>query len=185
MARFGTAVTALSGLLATSILGTHVARAADPDSTVPVTVTVLPMAMIQFIDPMLLYLEIPPPATTAPGTVRFLVTGNASASLTAIPDEFVFIPSEAAYMGKAVLNSSVLGYKVHLHFPSTGIGQQSASLPGNDGVGTTPLLTVALAGGTRQGEIRIDASPAWTPHGGMPALGIHVGEVILTLTAEP
>ncbi len=173
----GACISVIAVLSCTSVM------ASEPDSTVPVTVTVLPMAMFEWLDPVLLYLNVPPAATTPPGTVRFRVTGNASATLSASPDEFVYIPSEDAYLGKAELGASVLGYRVHLFFPSTGMGQQSASLPGSDGVGTPPL-TVALAGGSRQGEIRIDASAAWTPHGGVPALGIHVGEVILTFTAD-
>ena len=175
---------AVALLAAASLAGTVGLARAATEAIVPVTVTVVPIALFEWLDPALLYLSVPPPSTTPPGTVRFRVTGNASATLTAIPDEFVFIPSEGAYMGKAVLGTSVLGYKIHLHFPSTGVGQLSASLPGNDGVGTPPL-TVNLAGGMRQGEIRMDASQNWTPDGGMAAQGLHVGEVILTLTASP
>lgn len=157
---------------------------AATSATVPVTVTIMPMALFEWIDMGLLYLSVPPPSTTPPGTVRFRVTGNAKATLTATPAEFVYIPYEGSYMGKAILGASVLGYKVYVLFPSTGIGQQTAGLPGTNGGGTPPL-TVNLAGGTRQGELRMDASHLWTPNGEMPALGLHVGEVILTLTAEP
>jgi hypothetical protein len=171
-------------LAACALVGTIARPAyADTTATVPVNVTVQPMAIFEWLDPALLYLTVPVPSTTPPGTVRFRITGNASATITAIPDAFVFIPSDGSYMGKAVLDTSVLGYKIHLFFPSTGIGQQTASLPGTDGGGTPPL-TVVLAGGSRQGEIRMDASQLWTPDGGMPALGLHVGQVILTLTAD-
>lgn len=165
-------------------LATSPTLAADT-AIVPVTVTVQPMAMIEFLDPMLLYLEIPPQAATPPGTVRFLVTGNASATITAIPHEFVEIPDEG-FMGKAILGTSVLGYRLQVHFPRSAPGVQIATLPGSDGDGTPPLtVNLLLTGGSRQGELRIDAHPDWTPDGGMPALGIHVGEVILTLTASP
>ena len=114
-------------MLAAVASAAHPAQTADT-AIVPVNVAIEPMALFEWLDPALLHLQIPPPSTTSPGTVRFRVTGNASATITAIPDAFVFIPSDGSYMGKAILNTSVLGYKIHVFFPSTGLGQQTASL---------------------------------------------------------
>lgn len=153
----------------------------------PVEVQILPIAELEFIGPTLLHLEIPPAGSTWPSAgVKFRVTGNASASVSASPDEFIEIPATDQFMGKAVRlsDAQAIGYGLLLEFPKTGPGYQAAGLPGTDGDGTTSL-TVALNGGQRQGAIQLSADPSWNPDGSaIPLPGLYVGEIVLTLTAD-
>jgi hypothetical protein len=120
--------------------------------------------------------------------VRFRVTGNAAAILTAEPTAFLEVPSEG-HLGKAVLGAEEIGYSIELRFPRTGAPGspvQIAGLPGGEPGPTTPPLEVDLTatGGQREGEVHLLASQAWTEHGGLPLPGIYVGQVTLTLTAD-
>jgi hypothetical protein len=160
-----------------------------------VQLTIVPFAMLQFDDPSpTLYLEIPPGDSTIPSSgVEFVVTGNANATLVAEPSAFVEIPgvpSGQRWMGKAALGTDVVGYKLELRFPDSGHSGpppsniQFAALPGFEEGPTTPPLTVNLSqtAGSRTGVLHMEASHEWTPHGGLPLPGIHVGQVVLTLT---
>src|ERR1700742_936653 len=96
------------------------AFAASDASSVNVQVQILPFASLVFLNSPLLYLEVPPPGSTAPSNgVFFTVIGNARATLTAEPDAFLNVPVEG-YLGKAVLNGNGIGYKLDLRFPRTG-----------------------------------------------------------------
>ena len=181
-----------AGVLLASGIGAP-ALATDPGSVeVPVNVVVSPFASLTFLDPVLLKLDIPPPGSTFPANgVRFRVTGNAAASLSATPDDFIWIPSENGYLGKAVLNSGTVGYKIDLLFPSIGITSpvsspvQISTLPGSTASGTPPLsVNLTLTGGVRDGVIHLEASQDWTADGGLPLPGVYVGNVTLTLTAD-
>ncbi len=154
-----------------------------------VNVAVLPFADLAFIGPNLLYLQIPPPGSTVPSTgVTFVVSGNASATLIAEPTEFITVPGEGI-MGKAVLNSGSVGYKVELRFPRLGAPGSPiaiAALPGYAAGPTTPPLTVNLVptGMSREGRIHMESDPTWTTDGGIPLPGLYVGQILLTLTAD-
>lgn len=154
-----------------------------------VNLNVLPVAELVFTASNLLYLKIPPPGSTIPSSgVKFVVTGNASATLTAEPSSFLAVPGEG-HLGKAVLNGEEIGYKIELRFPSLGVigsPPQYASLPLYAPGPTVPPLSANLmmTGGARQGVLHLEASPEWTASGGIPLPGIYVGEVTLTLTAD-
>ena len=172
-------------------MGVAQANAVDQQGQVQLNITILPTATLTFLDTPLLYLEVPPPGSTIPANgVRFRVTGNAMAILTAEPDAFIQIPSEGNnYLGKAVLNGNAVGYKIELRFPSIGVlgsNPQYAALPGYEAGATVPPLAVnlTLTGGVRDGVVHLEASPDWTADGGLPLPGIYVGNVILTLTAD-
>ena len=171
------------------VMGVAHANAVDQQGQVQLNITIAPTATLTFLDTPLLYLEVPPPGSTIPATgVRFRVTGNAKAILTAEPDNFIQIPVEG-YLGKAVLNGNAVGYKIELRFPSIGIpgsSPQYAGLPGYEAGPTTPPLAVnlMLTGGVRDGVIHLEADPSWTTDGGLPLPGIYVGNVTLTLTAD-
>lgn len=184
-----------SGKAISVALGASVAfvlpAAAETDShQVGVNIEVAPIAYLVFENDPLLYLEIPPPDSTVPSNgVFFKVIGNALATLTAEPDAFINVPGEG-YMGKAVLSTSSVGYKLELRFPRIGvIGSpvQISVLPGFEEGPTTPAnpVNLLLTGGERQGVLHMETSQEWTADGSFPLAGIHVGEVILTLTAEP
>jgi hypothetical protein len=159
-----------------------------------VDLNVLPIAEIEIIGGSLLYLSVPPSASTIPSAgVNFRVTGNASATMTAEPDGFVTIPTfdypAGEEMGRAELNGNPVGYRLRLDFPSQGaVGSpvQFAGLPGYAAGPTEPPLTVNLmsTSGVRNGRIHLEASHEWTPDGGLPLPGIYVGEVVLTVTAN-
>ena len=164
------------------------ANAVDQQGQVHLNITIAPTATLTFLDTPLLYLEVPPPGSTFPSSgVRFRVTGNAAAILSAEPDEFIQIPS-LGYLGKAVLNSGIVGYKIDLLFPSIGVAGspiQISTLPGSTASGTPPLsVNLTLTGGVRDGVIHLEASQNWTADGGLPLPGIYVGNVTLTLTAD-
>ncbi|HWA19456.1 MAG TPA: hypothetical protein VG757_10715 [Devosia sp.] len=180
----------LIALCAAAALFGHPALAAD-EQDVPVTITVVPTASIAIIGTTnLLYLEIPPAGSTIPASgVNFAITGNANASVTAEPDSFVSIPTfdypTGESMGRAVLNGNPVGYRLRLDFPAVGPGAASSRLPGYEDGPTTPPLAANLmaTGGTRNGRIHLEASPDWTPTGGLPLPGIYVGSVTITVTA--
>jgi hypothetical protein len=163
----------------------------------PVEIQVVPFAELEIIGSYLLYLLIPPSGSTvnAPSSVIFQVTGNAFASMTAEPDEFILIPpsvlDDGGYMGKAVLGANEIGYKLLLTFPKSapfgcGCGPvKNASLPLDVPEGTEPLtVNLNLTGGVRQGAIDLLANPLWTTHGGLSAAGIYEGGIVLTVTAD-
>lgn len=159
-----------------------------------VNLNVMPIAQIEIIGGSLLYLSVPPSASTIPSTgVTFRITGNASATMTAEPDGFVTIPTldypTGEEMGRAELNGNAVGYRLRLDFPAQGtVGSpvQYAGLPGYAAGPTEPPLTVNLmtTSGARNGRIHLEASHQWTPDGGLPLPGIYVGEVVLTVTAN-
>lgn len=173
------------------VLAQQSAMADEPD--VPVTINVVPTASIAIIGSNLLYLRIPPAGSTIPATgVTFRVTGNASASVTAEPDSFVSVPTverpSGESMGRATLNGNSVGYRLRLDFPWLGIAgspAHSAVLPGYEDGPTEPPLAVSLTftGGSRDGRVHLEASPNWTPDGGLPLPGVYVGTVTLTVSA--
>lgn len=170
-------------------LPTTFAMADDPHQ-VNVNINVLPIASIAIIGSNLLDLTVPPSTSTVntSGTVSFVVTGNASATVQAAPSEFVNIPGQG-WLGKAVLNSGIVGYQIQLTFPSVGMmGSPIAisTLPTYDQEATVPPLTVSLLPtGQRAGKIDLLASAGWTPDGGLPLPGVYVGDIVLTVTASP
>jgi hypothetical protein len=163
------------------------AVASDPE--VEVNLAIYPTASLEFLNTPLLYLSVPPPDSTAPSNgVKFKVTGNAWAILTAEPDDFIDVPTEGI-MGKAILGLSEIGYKIDLRFPRLGITDspiQTAALPGNSEGPTQPPLEVnlLLSGGQREGVIHMETDETWTEDGGLPLPGLHVGSITLTLTAD-
>ncbi len=109
--------------------------------------------------------------------MRFRVTGNAAASLSAEPDDFIQVPTEG-YLGKAILGAGAVGYKIELRFPSTGVvgsGVQIGALPGFEAAGTPPLsVNLTLTGGQRDGVIHLEADQSWTADGSLPLPGLYV-----------
>jgi hypothetical protein len=154
-----------------------------------VNIDVLPVADLAIIGSNLLYLKVPPAGSTIPASgVKFVVSGNASATLTAEPNAFMMVTG-VGNMGKAVLNGEEVGYKIDLRFPSGGVvgsPPQYAGLPLFQEGPTTPPLSVDLmaTGGAREGEIHMEAHPNWTSTGAIPLPGLYVGQVILTLIAD-
>lgn len=188
----------IAALTVLTLAGTA-AYAAGPNEafSTDINLQVEPYAELTFQTPTLLYLEVPPSTSTvnAPSSVKFTVTGNAHATMTAAPSEYILIPSsptdDGGWMGKALMGSEPLGYQLLLTFPSNspfgcGCGPvRSATLPLDDDVGTDPLtVNLVATGGTRRGSIDLYASTAWTLHGGLPLAGLYVGEIILMLTAD-
>lgn len=169
------------------------AVALEDETDVTVNITIEPLAYLVFDSTPLLYLEIPPAKSTVPSNgVFFQVIGNAKATLTAEPDAFVNVPEGGLddYKGKAILGPSVIGYKLELRFPRIGIvgsGVQISALPGYEEGPTQPAAPVdlTLTGGSRAGVLHMETNPDWTPDGSLPLQGIHVGQVVLTLSAEP
>lgn len=183
-------VIAILAMSVGSIVSSAQAQQASNESyNVNVNIDVVPIAELEFLDPPLLYLEIPPPGSTVPSNgVDFRVIGNARAILTAEPDAFIEIPIEG-FMGKAVLNGNAVGYKLELRFPRTGVPGspiQIAALPGFEEGPTTPPLEVdlTLTGGERLGVLHMESDPAWNDMGTIPLPGIYVGAVTLTLVAD-
>lgn len=182
------------GSVALLLVAAGGAQAAGPTAqgTAQVNVVIEPIASLTFTTPPLLSLEVPPSTSTVntSGTVDFVVTGNAAATLTAAPDQFVLIPgANNGYMGKAVLNGGAVGYQIQLAFPSnsvSGSGQTVATLPLYVAGSTqpAPAVPLPLTGGQRPGTIDLLASAAWTPDRGLPLPGVYTGQVILTLTAS-
>ncbi len=176
------------GTLLLAALSGPAAAADTAEAETVINIEVSPVAYLEFLDPALLALTIPPPGSTVPSNgVRFRVTGNAMASLSAEPDAFIDVPGEG-FMGKAVLGAGSVGYKIELRFPRTGAPGspvQVGVLPGFE-PGPTPQLEVnlTLTGGQREGVIHMETNQIWTVDGGIPLPGIYVGQVILTLVAD-
>lgn len=188
-----TAVFAVLVLVSTTAGSAMAAGQIDPQNyATDVNVQVLPIAEIQVIGSPLLYLRIPPPGSTLPVSgVNFKVTGNANATVTAEPDSFVTIPTDiypaGEHMGRAVLNGNPVGYRLRIDFPVAGVPgspTQNAALPGYEPGPTAPLsVNLGLTSGMRNGRLHMEASPAWTPSGGLPLPGIYAGTVVLTVSA--
>lgn len=156
-----------------------------------VDITIVPYVSFEYIGSNVLFLEIPPMASTvnSPESVIFKVTGNARATMSAAPSEFILIPgSEGGWMGQAMNGSEPIGYQLQLTFPRTavfGSPKKIESLPLDAPTGTPPLsVNLQLTSGSRQGAIDLLADPAWTLHGGLPAAGLYVGQITLTVAAE-
>jgi hypothetical protein len=153
-----------------------------------VNVAVLPFAELSIVGSNVLSLTIPPAGSTIPSSgVKFLVMGNASATMTAAPSDFIQIGSQ--FLGKAVKGSDQIGYNLELRFPSVGAPgspKAAAGLPGFEAAPSYPPLTVNLAttGNQRAGEIHLEADPNWTPSGGIPMPGTYLGQIVLTLVAS-
>lgn len=179
----------LTAYTACAIAAAFPAVALEDTHEVQVNIEIAPIAYLVFDSTPLLDLEIPPPGSTVPSNgVFFRVIGNASATLTAEPDAFIFVPVEQ-YMGKAVLGLSEVGYKLELRFPRLGVLTspiQISALPGFEEGPTTPAAPVnlLLTGGEREGVLHMETNQAWTSDGSYPLAGIHVGEVVLTLSAD-
>lgn len=186
----------LATVSATAILlacGTALSQPTGSDETL-VNVSVQPTVQLEFLSSPLLYLAVPPASSTIPSAgVNFRVTGNASATMVAEPDDFVLVSTpeypSGEHMGRATLNGNSVGYRLRLDFPSQGVvgsPVQFAGLPGYAAGPTEAPLTVnlMLTSGTRNGRIHLEASHQWTPSGGLPLPGIYVGEVVLTVTAN-
>jgi hypothetical protein len=179
----------LAGCAVLGLAGAPAAASGSVSYLTTVDIDVLPFADLAIIGSNLLYLEIPPPGSTVPASgVRFVVAGNASATLVAEPDDFIFVRGEGN-LGRAVLNGESIGYKLELRFPSGGVGTsypQYAALPLSVEGPTVPPLTVDLmaTGGSREGVLHMESDPNWTPTGGIPLPGIYVGQVVLTLIAD-
>jgi hypothetical protein len=153
-----------------------------------VNVAVLPFAQLNIIGSNLLSLRIPPAGSTIPSSgVKFMVAGNANATMTAAPSDFIQIGSQ--FLGKAVKGSDQIGYNLELRFPTVGAPgspKAAAGLPGFEPGSTYPPLSVNLAttGNQRAGEIHLEADPNWTPSGGIPLPGVYIGQIVLTLVAS-
>lgn len=173
--------------------GPAVAQPTASDQTL-VNVAVLPTAQLEFVGTPLLSLAVPPATSTIPSKgVTFRVSGNASATVVAEPDDFIIVPTPdyplGEHMGRAVLNGNSVGYRLRLDFPSASMALSPiayAGLPGYQSGPTEPPLTVNLltSSGQRNGRVHLEASQQWTPDGGLPLPGIYVGEVFLTVTAN-
>jgi hypothetical protein len=185
----------LATLLAAALVSVFAAAASaqttSSEGEAEVTLTIVPIAMLEFIGGNLLYLEVPPADSTVPSSgVEFRVTGNAHAILTAEPDAFVEVPGEG-FVGAAFLpgNPEPVGYKLELRFPRSGVSGspiQIAALPGFEEGPTDPPLEVdlTLTGGERNGVLHMEASHQWTHDGGVALPGLYEGTVTLTLTAD-
>lgn len=165
---------------------------AGVQDVVQVGITVTPIAEISFPDGQELYLLVPPPGSTIPDRgVRFVVSGNAMASISAKPDSFLHVASYMVgnfdfgpfYLAKATNSSGAeIGYNLELRFPVPVGGV--AALTGNDDEGTSPLTAnVAAAGGQLTGIVHMEASHRWTADGTFPLPGMYEGTIVLTVTA--
>jgi hypothetical protein len=186
--------TAIANCLASIWLVVSSAHAEDtPEEAPPILeLLVQPFAELRLVSAPLMFMSVPPAGTALPGArVRFEVRGNAHASVSAAPEDWVSIPSLGdLYLGKAILQGqddeteNQIGYDITLRFPSAGPGPlQSRSLPGGNGQGTEPL-TVTLNGATRQGAIDLVADHHWTASDGLPKVGLYVGQVVITVSAN-
>lgn len=166
----------------------------SPDqTTVPVEVEVLPMASIDFPDGTGgLHLYVPPATSTLPSSgVRFVVQGNATAWVTAAPDQFLFVNPYVVgnttfpgrYLGRAVIGSGAeIGYNLQVEFPLL----EYRALPGTNGGGTSANpVNMPSYGGEVTGYLHLIASHRWTPNGSMPPVGDYTGNIVVTLGAGP
>lgn len=164
------------------------------DGDAHIAVTIEPFASLHFMTSNTLALTVPPSKSTVntTGAVQFVVDGNAEATLTAAPSQYIYIPpvpgGEGGWMGRAVKNGHSVGYQVQLTFPSNGVlgsPKAIASMPLYEQAGTSPLSAyLPLTGGERPGTVDLLASANWTPDGGLPLPGLYTGQIILTLTAS-
>lgn len=182
-----------AGLVAFASAGFAQSNPWSPNqTTVPIEVQVLPMAAITFPNGTGgLHLYVPPANSTIPSSgLLFEVLGNASASVTAAPSEFVFVQQYilnnninlgSRFLGKASLpNGEMIGYNLQMEFP---IGQFSAP-NGMNGIGaSSPPVNIAAAGGMAPGFLHLLASHRWTPNGGMPSVGDYTGDIVVTVVA--
>lgn len=175
------------------ISGSATAQLANPwqndGAEVLTEVSVSAFVEFEFIDPALLYLEIPPPNSTVPSDgVGFKVSGNASATVTAEPDAFIQVAGPENWLGKAVQGSEEIGYNIEVRFPRFGVPSspvQIASLPGFEASPTNPLsVDLTLTGNEREGVIHLEANENWTAHGGVPFPGIYEGQITITVSAD-
>ena len=149
-----------------------------------------PFVELELLDAALLRLEIPPPGSTIPSEgVGFKVIGNASATVTAEPDDFIKVDGPEDWLGKATLGTEEIGYGIELRFPRFGQPSspaQISALPGFEAGPTTPALTVDLTqtGYEREGVIHMEANENWTEHGGIPFPGVYKGSVTITVSAD-
>ena len=173
--------------------GPAVAQLANPWETdgaeVLMELAVGPFVELEILGQPLLYLEIPPPGSTAPSEgVGFNVIGNASATVTAEPDAFIQVAGPENWLGKATMGTEEIGYDIVLRFPlyaASSSPTDIATLPGNK-PGPTPGLTVDLTktGYEREGVIHLEADENWTEHGGIPFPGVYTGSVTITVSAD-
>lgn len=158
----------------------------------PIDVVITNPPVAEFIfddaDHPSLYLEIPPAGATEGSTaVKFSVTGDSDATLSAEPREFMEVPgtqvdqfvSSNAYLGRATRGSHEIGYNVILSFPFND-GSRSLSLTAADPVTSQQ---VDVSHGT-VGGIHIESDPFWTTDGKPAHPGEYDGEIILTLTGS-
>ena len=188
----------LLGALAVALAaGTCQAGAVQPQAQgqAHVDVNIQPFASLHFLTSNLLELTVPPSKSTinTSGAVQFVVDGNARATLTAAPSQFLYVTpqpgGDGGWMGKAVNNGHYVGYQVQLTFPSNGVmgsPKAIAAMPLSEAAGTTPALPVflPLTAGRRPGTVDLLANANWTADGGLPLPGTYVGQIILTLTAD-
>lgn len=170
------------------------ARAASGQGQAHVDVTIVPFASLHFLTPNTLALSVPPSKSTVntSGAVQFVVDGNAKATLSAAPSQYVYVSptpgGEGGWMGKAVQSGHSVGYQVQLTFPKDGVAgspKAIAGMPLSEEAGTPPLsVDLPLTGGERAGTLDLLANANWTEDGGLPPSGVYVGQVILTLTAD-
>jgi hypothetical protein len=186
------------GALAVALAaGAGQADAAQPQAQgqAHVDVNIQPFASLHFLTPNALELTVPPSKSTinTSGAVQFVVDGNARATLTAAPSQFLYVTpqpgGEGGWMGEAANNGHYVGYQVQLTFPSNGVmgsPKAIAAMPLSEPAGTTPALSVylPLTAGQRPGTVDLLANANWTADGGLPLPGAYVGQIILTLTAD-
>jgi hypothetical protein len=167
---------------------------APEQTTVPIEIEVEPIAEIQFPDGVDgLHLYVPPANSTIPSNgLRFLVRGNALASVSAAPDQFMLVqhyitgPTNVdlgpKYLGRAQhTNGETIGYSLQVEFP---VGS-TRTLPLTNGNGTIPLtVDMVAAGGQETGFLHLIASHRWTPTGGMPSVGDYFGNIVVTVSAS-
>jgi hypothetical protein len=185
-----TAMLALSGAAASAQSNPW----SPSQTTVPIEVEVTPIAEIQFPDGLGgLHLFVPPANSTIPSNgLRFLVRGNALASVSAAPDQFLLVQHYITgpgnvdlgpkYLGRAErAGGEPIGYSLQVEFP---VGS-TRSLPLTNGNGTVPLtVDMVAAGGEETGYLHLIASHRWTPTGGMPSVGDYFGNIVVTVSGQ-
>jgi hypothetical protein len=177
---------ALVALLACSLGLIHPMSASATQAVIQVTIEVEPYAEINFPEATettnpLLSLSIPPPTSTIPSMgTPFTVKGNASASVVATPDAWLFVGGENQYFGKAVMGAEELGYNLIVEFPTL-LGWNA--LTGNDGEGTAPF-PVNVSSGPVQGMVHLLANHTWTADGTWPLPGTYTAVVTVVVTGS-
>jgi hypothetical protein len=157
-----------------------------------VTISVVPFAFVDFPpgEPNMFVRVGVDGFGTYAGTkgTTFTVSGNANATLQAVPHEFMTSPSTTGAIGQAEKGADLIGYRMTLRFPNTfvtGSPVQTATLPGTEDP-TSPPLTVdmTLTSGVREGRILLQSNPTWTPTGATAPLGDYTVTVDLLVTAN-